>query len=556
MAHIDHSDPAAGWDDATSGSSDRRRFLQQSGASVGAAVVQLAVPASLAHAAAFAGLASRSVIARTTAGPVQGTINQGVNVFKRVRYGSDTAHRRFMPPLAPDRWISVQDATVYGPACPQSGSMKEPLSEDCLFLNVWTPGVRDRGSRPVLVYIHGGAYSHGSGSSPLYDGTRLCRRGDVVVVTVNHRLGPFGYLYLARLGGPGLSDSGNAGQLDLVLALQWVRDNIAEFGGDPTRVMLFGQSGGGAKIATLMAMPAAQGLFQRAATMSGQQLTASGPLHATERARAFLRAVRLSRDHVQLLTELPAERLVEALETVDPIIGEGALYFGPVLDERSLRRHPFYPNAPPSSAGVPMIIGNTHDETRGLIGAAHPEAFALSWEQLPQELADNMRVDIAPEFVVAEYRRFHPQASPSDVFFLATTASRSWRSAIVEAELRAIQGAPAFVYQLDWKSPRDGGKWGAPHALDVPLVFDNLDKAGSVTGTGAGAQRMAARMSEAFLAFARTGDPNGRNLPRWEPYQLPRRQTMVLDDSSRLVDDPRGPERRLFARVPFTQQGT
>ncbi|HEY6451955.1 MAG TPA: carboxylesterase/lipase family protein [Steroidobacteraceae bacterium] len=556
MAHIDHPDRAATSDDATPGSDDRRRFLQQSGASVGVAAAQLAVPASLAHAAAFAGLAPRSVIAHTSAGAVRGTIDQGVNVFKRVRYGSDTAHRRFMPPLPPDRWISVQDATVYGPACPQSGSMKEPSSEDCLFLNVWTPGLRDRGSRPVLLYIHGGAYSHGSSSSPLYDGTRLCRRGDVVVVTVNHRLDAFGYLYLARLGGPELGDSGNAGQLDLVLALQWVRDNIAEFGGDPTRVMLFGQSGGGAKIATLMAMPAAQGLFRRAATMSGQQLTASGPLHATERARAFLSALQLSGEHVDLLRELPAERLVEALETVDPIIGEGALYFGPVLDERSLRRHPFYPDAPPNSTGVPMIIGNTHDETRNLIGAAHPQTFALSWEQLPQELADNMRVDIAPEFVVAEYRKLHPQASPSDIFFSATTASRSWRSAIVEAELRARQGSPAYVYQLDWKSPKDGGKWGAPHALDIPLVFDNLDKEGSITGTGAGAQRMADRMSEAFLAFARTGDPNNRGLPRWEPYQLPRRQTMVLDESSRLVDDPRGPERRLFAKVPFTQQGT
>jgi para-nitrobenzyl esterase len=518
--------------------------------------VGLATVSSLARATAGAREA-RTVVARTTAGAVRGTFEDNTCVFKGVRYGADTRQRRFMPPVPPEPWTSVKDATTYGPACMQSGKLKEPSSEDCLFLNVWTPGLRDKAARPVLVYIHGGAYSHGSGSSPLYDGTRLCRRGDVVVVTLNHRLNVFGHLYLARLGAPELGDSGNVGMLDLVLGLKWVRDNIAEFGGDPNRVMLFGQSGGGAKIATLMAMPSAQGLFHRAATMSGQQLTASGPLHATQRARAFLAALRISgNDAVARLKDLPAEHLVEALDTVDPIIGEGPLYCGPVLDERSLQRHPFYPDAPALSARIPMIIGNTHDETRGLIGASHPETFALTWGQLPQALAANMRVDIAPEIVVAGYRQLYPHASPSDVFFSATTASRSWRAAIVEAELRAAQGAPAYVYQLDWKSPLDGGKWGAPHGLDIPLVFDNVDKDGSITGTGPGAQSMAEKMSEAFLAFARTGDPNNPTLPRWEPYQLPRRQTLVFDEPARLVDDPRSAERRLFAKVPFVQQGT
>ena len=214
--------------------------------------------------------------ATSRAGKLRGVRDRGVHVFKGIPYGADTAPRRFRPALPPEPWRGVRDALQYGPACPQPG-ISEATSEDCLSLNVWTPGLRDGARRPVMVYIHGGEYSSGSGSSPLYDGTRLCERGDVVVVTVNHRLNAFGHLYLGRLAGPDFADSGNVGLLDLVLALQWVRDHAPEFGGDPDRVMVFGQSGGGAKIATLMAMPAARGLFQRAATMSGQQITASGP---------------------------------------------------------------------------------------------------------------------------------------------------------------------------------------------------------------------------------------------------------------------------------------
>lgn len=535
----------------------RRDFLRRSSACAGAAAASLVLPT------AFAGSASRSVVAQTTAGPVRGTIEQGVHVFKGVRYGTDTAARRFLPPSPPAHWHTVQDATDYGPSCPQRGHLREPASEDCLFVNVWTPGLRDGGARPVLFYIHGGAFDEGSGSSPLYDGTRLCARGDVVVVTVNHRLNAFGYLYLGQLAPRQYADSGNAGTLDLILALRWVRDNIAQFGGDPRRVMVFGQSGGGAKIATLMATSAAaleSRLFHRAATMSGEQITASGPLHASKRARTFLEALRIPAAEAARVAEVPTARLVEALAAVDPVIGHGSLYFGPVLDERSLQRHPFYPDAPPQSATVPMMIGNVHDETRNLIGGSDPGAFHLTWEQLPEALAKDMRADILPEYVVAEYRRLLPAASASDVFFAATTASRSWRPSIIESELRAAQGAPAFVYQLNWRSPQDGGKWGTPHGIDIPLVFDNLeagvDLMGTQIGAGERSRAMAARMGDAFIAFARSGDPNTRGLPAWERYELPRRQTMLLDDTPRLVDDPRGAERRLFAQVPYIQQGT
>jgi len=496
---------------------------------------------------------SRSTLATTVHGKVRGTVQDGIHTFKGIRYGADTAPRRFRPALAPEPWKKPLDATQYGAASPQSGKESEPISEDCLFLNVWTPGLRDGAKRPVMFYIHGGAYSHGSGSSPLYDGTRLCKRGDVVVVTVNHRLNSFGYLYLARLGGEQLADSGNAGMLDLVMALQWVRDNIREFGGDPDRVMLFGQSGGGAKIATLMGMPAAQNLFHRAATMSGQQVTASGPLNATLRARAFLDALK---HPVSEIASVPMEKIIEAMSATDPVIGKGSLYFGPVLDERTLRQHPFYPDAPAISKQIPMIIGNTHDETRLLIGGSDPRAFSLTWEQLPEKLASAMRVDITPETVIGAYRKLYPAYSASDVFFSATTAARSWRGAIIEVEARAAQGAPAYAYELDWKTPVEGGKWGAPHTLDIPLAFDNIAAAGSLAGTSPDAQKVADQLSETFIAFAKTGNPNNRMIPNWEPYQLPRRQTMLINTESKLADDPRGPERELFAKVPWIQQGT
>lgn len=519
---------------------DRRRLLAR-----GAAAAGLSAFSPLARAA------GNSVVARVASGRVRGLIDGDLQVFRGIRYGADTRPRRFQPPVPPTPWRGVLDAVEYGPASPQSGS--EPnQSEDCLFLNVFAPLAKPARPRPVIVYIHGGAYSGGSGSSALYDGSTLCQRGDVVVVTLNHRLNLFGHLYL-----PGFPDSGNAGMLDLVLALQWVRDNIGIFGGDSGCVTLLGQSGGGAKIATLMAMPAAVGLFHRAATMSGQQLTASGPLHAAGRTRTLLDQLGIPADRTAGLATMPVKDLQAAhAHTVDPYIGRGSVYMGPVLDERTLTRHPFYPDAPPQSAGIPMMIGNTHDETRSLIGRSDPSSWTLTWDTLPQKLEAELRVDISGALVMRTYRELYPHYSPSDVFFSATTAGRSWRAAIVEAELRAAQGSPAFAYQLDWGSPHDGGKWGAFHTLDIPLVFGTLTAPESLTGDDAPARTVSSSLQRALLAFARTGDPNYPDLPRWEPYTLPRRQTLVFDLKPRLADDPRGAERRLFAKVPFIQQGT
>ncbi len=511
-----------------------------------------AVTLSGSAGAAFGADASPVTLTRT--GAVRGYADQGVAVFKGVPYGADTSARRFLPALAPARWDGVRNAMGYGLASPQTHA-EEPVAEDCLKLNVWTPGFHDGPRRAVMVYIHGGEYSHGSGSSPLYDGARLCRRGDVVVVTLNHRLSAFGHLYLGKIAGADYAPSGNVGLLDLVLALQWVRDNIEVFGGDPSRVMLFGQSGGGAKIASLMAMPQAHGLFHRAATMSGQQVTASGPQVATERALAYLDALKLKPAQWDAVRTLPLERLIAAIETPDPTIRKSSLYFGPVLDEDSLPRHPFYPDAPPVSAAVPMIIGNTHDETRYFF-RNDVKLLTLSWDDLPARLAPEMRVDIDAAYVVAAYRKVYPAYSPTDVFFAATTAARSWRGALIEAEARAVAGTPVHMYQLDWPSPHDGGKWGAHHTLDIPLVFDNTAQPAAPSGDDSDARKLAAVMSETFIAFAKTGDPNNGAIPAWLPYSLERRETMIFDRPAHMENDPRGAERRLFAQVPFIQRGT
>ncbi|MES2343855.1 MAG: carboxylesterase/lipase family protein [Pseudomonadota bacterium] len=497
--------------------------------------------------------AAASPVVKTTNGPVRGYLDQGIKVFKGVRYGADTGPRRFRPPRAPRPWTRTLEATAYGPSSPQAGRDDPVQSEDCLFLNLWTPGLGGR--RPVMVYLHGGAYSNGSGSSPLYDGVRLSRRGDVVVVTINHRLNVFGYGFLARLAGPEFADSGNTGMLDILLALRWVGDNAAEFGGDPSRVMVFGQSGGGAKIATLMAMPAAEGLFHSAATMSGQQVTASGPLHATERMSLFLAALGLTPDRAAEAATLPVARLLEGLSVRDPF-SPGGLYFGPVLDERSLTRHPFWPDAAPQGLKIPMIIGNTHDEARAFVAHTKPDPFNLGWDEVAGGIAPEMRVDIDPDHVVAEYRKLYPDYSPSDVFFAAITAGRSWRGAVIEAEERARAGAPAYVYQLDLGSTVEGGRLRAMHTTDIPLVFDNLAAKGSPVAPSPAARSVADAMSKAFIALAKTGNPNNPAIPAWTPYDLTRRATMVFDVETRMVDDPRGAERRLFAKVPYIQPGT
>ncbi|MEY4160978.1 MAG: hypothetical protein RLZZ136_1599 [Pseudomonadota bacterium] len=445
-----------------------------------------------------------------------------------IRYGRA---RRFMPP-EPVAWSDADLTTAqsFGPACPQAGDRYQPQSEDCLFLNVWAPTRPTNQPRPVMVYIHGGAYSSGSVTDPINDGARLARRGDVVVVTVNHRLHALGYLYLAQLD-PRFADSGNCGQLDLICALQWIQSNIAAFGGDPGNVTLFGQSGGGAKIATLMAMPAAKGLFHKAITMSGQQITASGPLHATQRAEAFLAKLGAGIDPAAA----PIAQVIAALSAIDPILG-GGVYMGPVLDMRSLSRHPFWPDAAPQGHGIAMMLGNTVAETRAFFPPEHPKFQGLDWSNLAARAGPEMKVDISPDWVVAQFRARYPAASPAEQFHRIVTAARSWRGQVIEAEARAAAGVPAYVYQLDFEQ--------AKHTDDIGLSFGTMPRPSPTQ------QAMSDRVMDAFVRFARSGNPG------WAPYDLDQRQTMIFDTDSRVVSNPRQWERELFARVPYIQPGS
>jgi len=440
-----------------------------------------------------------------------------------------------------------------------------PQSEDCLHVNVWTPALRDgkldSKGRAVLFYIHGGAYNNGTVNAELYDGTRLVERGDVVVVTVNHRLNAFGFLYLAKL--PGLAaryrESGNVGMLDLVLALQWVRDNIAEFGGDADRVTIFGQSGGGAKCATLMAMPAAVGLFHRVLTMSGQQVWGAGATPSTNRARTALAAMGIEGDAT-------AEKL-DAL-TMDQIQA-GARTMGnwlPVKDDVVLLRDPFDPDSPTMSNTVPMILGNTKDE---VAAAGSWQMASLTWETL----VDPLGKQLAPykgaytvEEIIKAYRGWYPSYKPVDVYVAAVAAFRSWPGQVIEAERRASNEESAqrtWVYQMDFGSPTADGR--APHTEDLAFMFDNVALSPGMVGAGekdmAAAQPLATMMSSMLIQYGKTGDPNGpeaakAGMPKWPVYGLKDRETMMFDKATKVAKDPRGDERRMMVGARYRQPGT
>jgi para-nitrobenzyl esterase len=493
------------------------------------------------------------VIVETTAGAVRGAAGQGVATFKGLRYASPPlGERRFAAPLPVDPWDGVVDALAFGPSCPQpearpDGWMGEDATdEDCLYLNVFTPAPDD-GARPVMVWFHGGGYTLGSGSWPLYDGSNLARRGDVVVVTVNHRLGVFGYLQLAHLD-PAEGAAGNAGILDLVAALEWVRDNVARFGGDPANVTIFGESGGGAKVCSMLAMPAARGLFHRGVVQSGPSMYLTPPDDAAARTAKVLGELGLPSDDpgaaVAGLRSVTADGLLAAqLAVAGAVRGPMGGGFGPVLDGVHLTVHPGKAVQSGEAPDVPLMIGTTFDEAT-LFMAGEPALRDPSlMSDADLEARARMFGDRA-ETLLAAYRASRPEATPIDLLVAMQTDAVMRMPSIRLAERKLAGGrAPVWMYLFTWAA----GPLRSGHGYELPFVFHNVHE--PVLHPSETRQQLADRMSGAWLAFARYGDPNHDGLADWPPYDLDARPTMIFDRGTcRVEDDPWGDERLAWRR--------
>jgi para-nitrobenzyl esterase len=490
-------------------------------------------------------------IVQTAGGKLRGSRSGEVNVFKGIPYGASTTDAgRFMPPSASEPWAGVRDALAIGARSPQLPMMlppliqalgegmryDDPMGEDCLCLNVWSAALAAR--KPVMVWLHGGGFTAGSGGQPIYDGADLAAKHDVVVVTVNHRLNVFGYLYLAELGGEKYADSGNAGMLDIVQALEWVRDNIAEFGGDPGNVTIFGESGGGMKVSTLMAMPSAQGLFHRGIVQSGAMLKGIARDRATKFAQAFLDKLSLRPDQVGELQNIPSQQLLDALSAIP---GSG-FAMAPVVDGRSLPRDPFHPQAPELAADIPLLIGSNATEFTLL----EPPPDSMDDATLREVTKQRMRVDdAAADSLIAVYKRAHGSNIEAHV---AMESDRFMRiNSIRQAERKAAQGkAPAYMYYFTWRTPVLEGRLRSPHAIEIPFVFDHPDAWKGLTGDGSERHTLANKMSGAWAAFARSGSPNTPDLPDWPAYAGDERATMIFDNQCKVVSDPGREERLAF----------
>jgi para-nitrobenzyl esterase len=493
------------------------------------------------------------LVVETSAGKVRGARAGGVSSFLGIPYGKA---QRFRPPEPASPWTGVREALAFGPRAPQPTTdpsmmppaMKgwarfatEPVSEDCLVLNVWTPAA-DGSKRPVMVYFHGGGWAVGSGQEPDYNGANLARKSDVVVVTVNHRLNSFGYCYLGHLSAK-YAQSGNAGMLDLVEALKWVRDNIGRFGGDPGNVTIFGQSGGGSKVSAMLAMPAGKGLFHKAIIMSGPGVRMMERAQAEANANMLMTKLGLGPNDVDKLAAAPMEAVIRA--TGQPLAGPGmGIAFQPVVDGLALPSHPFDPAAPQVAATIPLMIGHTRDEMAGLL-IMEIAANTLTDAQLAQRV-EGVAKGRSQE-VVAAYKQPRPGATPIQIWADVLTDRSMGAGSVTIASRKVQQGAaPVFMYLVTWETPFLGGAVRAGHGEDTPLVFQNVEVARSMVGEGPGPQRIADEMSSAFAAFARSGRPDHKGIPHWAPYTLEKRETMIFDIPPRLANDPQKRERELW----------
>jgi para-nitrobenzyl esterase len=419
-------------------------------------------------------------------------------------------------------------------------------SEDCLVLNVWTPGIADGRKRPVMFWCHGGGFSAGSGSTPGTDGTNLARRGDVVVVTINHRLNALGFTYLEELS----SESGDAGMLDIVHALKWVRNNIGQFGGDENNVTIFGQSGGGRKVGTLLAMPSAKGLFHRAIIESGPTIKLVPIGAANHAADRLLTKLGIERKNIAGIQKIPVERIMAAYLAVVKDMGsmdqmtEG---FSPLVGS-VIPNHPFDPVASSISADVPLMLGHTRTE---MTLQSPADAFSLTEEAMQMRVKSLIGDNINRAIDV--YRKANPSATPSDIYFLIASDYRYGAPVMKIAERRAaLKKGPVYLYYFRWETPVQGGRLKSPHTIEIPFAFDNVKISAQLTGGGEEAMALADKVSETWLAFARNGNPNNPKIPRWPKFEAIDRPTMVFNNRIQLEYDPIREQRLAMFDALFT----
>jgi len=522
----------------------RRRFLRQSSILGAAAATGFIFPRH-----GYAAMPDGFPVVDTVYGKVRGMNVAGIMTFRGIRYGATTAGgNRFMPPVKPAPWKDVYDAFAYGPASPQTpgdptdgyvqsvdwdAHVKSGISEDCLFLNIWTPAVNDNVARPVFFYIHGGGFTNGSGGIT-FDGDPLARMGNAVVVTVNHRLGPFGFLDLGQATGSAkFSSAGVAGMLDLVAALEWVRDNIARFGGDPGSVMIFGQSGGGSKVSTLMVMPSAKGLFHKALVQSGSTLTLGSRERNTAQTEKLMSELGISKTKPEAIQKIQWTTILEAKANTG---------FGPIVDGVVIPKNPFDPEAPEISADVPLIVGYTREDSgiRDLSVAEITEEGLIKWCQ--ETYKDN------GSLILTTYREVYPNATAVQIQSRIRTDANTRKRAtqMVERKSRQKRGN-AYLYLMEWPSPAYEGRFGAVHGVDLGLVLGNPRNL--IAGNTLEARRMAEIVGSAVVAFGKTGDPNCNKIPFWPAYNTESRATMIFNQECRVENDPTKELRVLWEKI-------
>jgi len=499
-----------------------------------------------------AATSSNGPVVEIATGKIRGYMDKGVFSFRGVPYADTTAGaNRFLPPKNAQPWTGVREAIELGHRAPQLDAPRvpewfvmdrtEPQGEDCLVVNVWTPAL-DNQKRPVVVWLHGGGFTGGSNGFTAYDGANLARRHNVVVVGVNHRLNGFGFLYLGELCGDRYADA-NVGMLDIVASLQWVKANIDRFGGDPSSVTIFGQSGGGSKVSTLLGMPAAHGLFHRAYAMSGSQVRSTPRDQATATARRVLDELGISPAQIEKINDVPMRKLRE-------LVNGGIGGWGPVVDGRTLPDHIFDPKATEISADVPLMIGSTETEQTWNANQLYDP---LTDAELREDAARGMRTtESAAQGVIDLYKRNRPKASNLDIYLILATDASNFRTGTDTEALRKAEQrkAPVYKYYFQWYSPVRGGMLRSMHTMDVPFVFYNHTIAESEIGPASGTAALAEKMSSTFVQFAKTGNPNNRTIPNWSAFDPTVKQTLVWNNDVKVVNDPFGAEKAAVLAVP------